>query len=169
MQQYKFRGKRIADGKWLYGSLINNVWFLRDGKPCYFIIDTALVENYSDWDDLMDDDELFEVIPETVGMLLHTEKNGREWYEGDIARKDFEVSHDDYLTGEPVGFYGYRVGVVTLDIRSGMIMKGGYLMNIDKDECVNTPGNTRPIIFSRTKIIGTKWDNSELLTRQNSE
>lgn len=87
----KFRGKSkdkstmgFDAGIWLYGSLINNVFFFKDGTPACSIIDTSYLayDCWNDWGEWMDD---YDVDPKTVGQFTGKQDvNGVDIYADDI-------------------------------------------------------------------------------------
>ena len=88
MREIKFRGRRVDNGRWVYG------WYLEgEGKP---VIKKPECKGTGDisWSHY--------VIPETVGQLIgRKDKNGVEIWENDIARCDachpetYQVVHED--------------------------------------------------------------------------
>ena len=86
MREIKFRGKRIDNGKWIYGSLIIEEDPIADALK-YFIKPFNFLTGKL-------------VVPETVGQYTDSnDKNKKEIYEGDIIR------YNDKLTGVVVWKY----------------------------------------------------------------
>lgn len=82
--KYKFRGKRVDNGEYVYGDLIS-IW--EDGQEYPRIRSTR--DYYTDKNgNRVADCFYYDVLPESVAMLVYVDKTGKEYYEGDIMERD---------------------------------------------------------------------------------
>ncbi|MEK5166008.1 hypothetical protein NYE69_27180 [Paenibacillus sp. FSL R5-0527] len=147
MRDYKFRGKRVDNGEWVYGYLIKD----ESGE-------VNIVNNYGtsySWD---------EVDPETVGQIFpFKDSEESELYPGDIiktihTRASEDVSSDDpfsntapgYEEYEKIGFLEYYQGY---NYGPRLRWKKGHMM---------IP-NTSTLWRMKAVKIGNRFDNPDLL------
>lgn len=107
MREIKFRGKRIANGEWVYGSLL--IW--ANGECT--ILEKSNSSN-AVWKR--------EIEPETVGQFTGLlDVNGKEIYEGDILRMSYRK--DD------LGIVKFENEAAAFTIREKGKLRWWYLIN----------------------------------------
>lgn len=139
MRDIKFRGKRIDNGEWVYGSLIGSDVIVGD------IIDfTEEYFNCEYW---------WRVKPETVGQYTGLkDNNSKEIYEGDIVRYTFD--NPDSVLATENGLKVRTDKIFWQEWRASFAI-GCELTNNDLFRYVRN-GN-------RVEVIGNIHDNPELL------
>lgn len=120
-----FKAKRIDNGKWIKGSLVNNLWnysghsgFLKGTNVCEII--TGKYEGDCWEDAIMDSNNIISVDPETICQYTGTSDHyGNKIFEGDILRHTVNVVDSpkfgkvydnvvDYFMGG--SYCGWRIG-----------------------------------------------------------
>ena len=159
-REIKFRGKRVDNGEWVYGDLIQ-----------YSKTECKILEQfYRQWDIL---EGGYDIIPESAGQYTGLkDKNDKEIYEGDIRRVKLPfwsyyfiapfhpTGHDGYSTIDGIcevvfnnGEFKYKVDKVLSETSAWF---GEY--KLDK----YFSGKLMPI-SCESILIGNVFENSELL------
>lgn len=160
MREIKFRGKRLDNSEWLYGSLINNAFTVSaTGAQCTYIFDNSIIEYdcFTEIGEIVDD--IGEVDPATVGQFTGLKDiKGVEIYEGDKLDDpdddgiDYRVEFNKANASFDVVSYGIR----------GSLMEHGF------DEDAGEYGELDRYNFEDENhhyVIGTIHDDQELMEK----
>lgn len=149
MEEIKFRGKRLDNGEWVYGSLVvaDKQFFIIIGTTRFYPeLSGRSPLAFMDW---------YEVDPATVGQYTGLRnKNGKEIYEGDICR----VSSDAF----------YSNSYATLEESWKLMMQVVFCNYAFIFRCLQD--KHLEILLAETlwedfeiEIVGNIYDNPELL------
>ena len=139
MREILFRGKRVDNGEWVYGNLIEDKWGDDNGNTVYAILQDRVAPKMVElWTPV-------KVLPETVGQYIGlTDKNGRKIFEGDIV-KDKELPRI-YMIGYNEDSMKYAFLYYHKELKN--IYCGGFVSKTDGKSI---------------EVIGNIHDNPELL------
>lgn len=140
-----FRGKRIDNGEWVEGYLVEKTDFDAGGVVCqsYIVEKVDFGRNADDDIRFCDIDEI-EVIPETVGQYTGlTDRNGEKIFDGDIITANIGEHEEEleYLSDSNI----------EVTFSKGYFYPFGYACGWRS-------------WVSDIQVIGNKWDNPELLS-----
>ena len=139
MREILFRGKRIDNGEWIYGSLVTNIFFhMKSGKSIQYILNVSEID-YDCFEDLTDGYGYYEVDTDTIGQYIGcNDDNNNPIFEGDFVRRT-DMDNDlieIYWEAETGGF---------------------RMLYLEYDEDYNLDE------LPSCEIIGNIYDNPELL------
>lgn len=140
MRDILFRGKRVGDGKWVYGNLIQAPGYccILEREEDLHPMDAPYLDGEIGWVD----GKATPVIPETVGQYTGLlDKNGKEIFEGDVVLGKDQLVRELEIRG----YIGHQNG--------SFVIVGDFMTHyrwLDYD----------------VEIIGNIHDNPELLEEE---
>lgn len=156
MRESKFRGKRLDNGEWEHGDLV------QFGQKCYTPCKCAIIPGTASGSDplckiLLD----YEVDHATVGQYTGLkDRNAREIYEGDILAFPANRKEDGFdLSGWRKLFPDY----VRLYVIAHNVVNCGFGACLLRESAQDNPDICGLAGADRTYIIGNIHDNPELL------
>lgn len=156
MREYLFHGKRLDNGEWVEGFLVEN----EDDVYRAFIVSSARWEVDADGDTDLMETQVFEVDPETVGQFTGlTDQKGTRAFTDSVIKYSGEYGHVVYGVvrfGEippVVGVNADHIGFYIEWQNDGANMWNEWWRNDLKYWLAE----------SLCEIIGNRWDNPELL------
>lgn len=147
--QYKFRGKRIDNKKWVVGNLLQR----HDSLGALSLIEVQDKETF--------EIEVHQVYPESVGMWTGQVYNKIELFEGDIIEIEY---HDWALNRGVINPFNEDKSkkIIRLVCRYG-VDSSFHLNRIDDGSYASYSVQFSGSAVMRKQIIGNKADNPELL------
>ena len=150
--RFKFRGKRIDNNQWYYGS------YLYLHNPPKYEWNGTKHEGKEDVHFIIDEKDVnYGVYPETVGQCTGLkDKNGKLIYEGDIVSVKVEIQDffgdDEYYSEKYKGKIIYDKGEIVIDV-------------------VDTTKHTISLYrhAKNCEIVGNIYENQELLKEVNND
>lgn len=138
--RFKFRGKRIDNNQWYYGS------YLYLHNPPKYDWNGAKHESKEDVHFIIDEKDVnYGVYPETVGQCTGLkDKNGKLIYEGDIVR--FYFDNDEIIAVIEWDYDEYRFYLNTTDYFKDKYVTDYEIVNQEKYEVIgNIYDNPEPL------------------------
>ena len=122
-REIKFRGKRVDNGKWIYGSL--DVAY--DGSMLISFWYSKLIEPENNYKEMVQ--EWHQVIPDSVGQFIGKIKTEQEVYEKDIILHGESVRFIEIRNGNTCATRGNKKETILLSFSENPSVIGNMIDN----------------------------------------
>ena len=152
MREILFRGKRVDNGEWISGDLITTPFIRNETQQNIIYILDITKADYDCFEDLTEDNGIFEVNPETVCQYTGlTDKNGRKIFDGYICRDSDNIVRILWNDKHQWG--------VEISKTDNVLSRGLVFPLWQYDNCKENGYRT-------LEVIGNIFDNPELIGEQ---
>jgi uncharacterized phage protein (TIGR01671 family) len=151
VREIKFRGKRVDNGEWVYGS--------------YSLIPEPNIMFYNSDNEV----DCASVDPGTLGQYTGIRDMVKtDIYEGHIIKQTYHVERGSVHDGTEETFDGHHIGAVVIIASQGVCMKFPLVYEMEADE-TNRSNQYKKVAGYRCEVIGNIHENPELLAMNGGE
>lgn len=146
MREILFKGKRVDNGEWIRGDLITTPFIRNETQRNIIYVLDITKADYDCFEDLIEDNGIFEVEPETVCQYTGlTDKNGKRIFEGDIVQE-----------------YPFRAVIKFGEFENQVLKNIGFNLDWIKELSYR---QDLPYWVNKIEVIGNIFDNPELIEK----
>lgn len=164
MRKTKFKGKCVYDDRWVFGSLLTDLWCEYDIKNVCEILTTE--NEYESWEDLKTVGNVVKVYPESVGEYIGIKGFISEHEHKQPGDKEVELFEGDIVESWSAGANGTFVIKFREGICPGWFLYPNFQSNKFWYIYGSDIGRTKGDYYDNLRVIGNIYDTPQLIKLQ---